>query len=129
MKEGDRLLFSKSVEYSEILKFPSTKDFLTACTDGTIDDSTLRSRIQNWNSGNFKVADFSKLLIELKCLYNRIVAPVTPTGIRLLDGRDGLCTSPHHAVAEAQMEKALGREGNEAIEGPGNRDLHQEGML
>ncbi|EMD95271.1 hypothetical protein COCC4DRAFT_177995 [Bipolaris maydis ATCC 48331] len=78
MKEGDRLLFSKSVEYSEILKFPSTKDFLTACTDGTIDDSTLRSRIQNWNSGNFKVADFSKLLIELKCLYNRIVAPVTP---------------------------------------------------
>ena len=59
MEENDKMLFSRGVEYSKRLGFSSIKEFLAACTNGTIDESTIRV---DW--GNFEGPEFSKLLVS-----------------------------------------------------------------
>lgn len=64
MNEKNKLLFSKCVGYSKDLGLPSTKYFLSACTNGTIDKSTLGSLIEASGSRNVESADIPKLLVS-----------------------------------------------------------------
>lgn len=64
MKVEDKRLLMRCLQFSEVLEFPSTKEFLASCASSTIDESQL-AKLQDQNSGMINIADFSRLSVSI----------------------------------------------------------------
>ncbi|XP_014553170.1 hypothetical protein COCVIDRAFT_18888 [Bipolaris victoriae FI3] len=62
MANTDKALFLLCIQCSERLDFSSTKEFLSACTDGTLDESRLAEPLRHLGSSHIKTAEFAALL-------------------------------------------------------------------
>ena len=68
MADTDKALFLLCIQCSKRLDFSSTKEFLSACSDGTLDESRLAEPLRHLGSSHIKTAEFAALLVSVHAI-------------------------------------------------------------